>query len=650
MRFWLLWAMAVMAGFGLPAPAAEPAAALDRLLEQENAGRKVREAGVVDDLTYLRRVSVDLNGRIPTDAEIKEFLALSAGTRRAEWADKLLKREQFADRWTVFFGDMFRIRSGSEGGAELLALAHRAVDKGLPYDAMCRQLLSASGKAGLTPEVGFILGDGADPMAMAGVTAQVFMGVRIACAQCHNHPFDVWKRKQFYDLAAYYGKTRRVEHRIKDRLLGVSLNEMAETTILWPPEDKSQGKPRTAVKASFPFPLDEGDGPNKHIARLKELRARQEAEAKAAKKGNTVDDLFNEAESRLDPKTGKDEFDVATEAKLAAKNLNVDKDIYRASVLRTELARLVTDPRNRQFSRNLVNRVWGELLGRGFVNQLDDFREDNPPSHPRTLDYLADEFVANGYDMRWLVRTIVATRAYQRAHLPMSVDPIVRRDSQSAFVAAGVRRMISEAMFDSMVQAGHLFAIKHRPGDNMVKIKTEVREEVPDKKAVPSLTDKKPKKPVVMAGPKTQGAGYDLERSIEVEFPRRPQETRRGHRRGGHEGHVERGNRGHADADGGQDQEGRQVRHPHGRDHHRRQPAFHELDAHGLAGPGGPFPARLRSDRPQHAGRAPRPHAIDAAGADDAQRQADQRGGSGRPAGADLPAPGRRQARSGHGH
>ena len=268
----------------------------------------------------------------------------------AEWADKLLKREQFADRWTVFFGDMFRIRSDSEGGAELLALAHRAVDKGLPYDAMCRQLLSASGKAGLTPEVGFILGDGADPMAMAGVTAQVFMGVRIACAQCHNHPFDVWKRKQFYDLAAYFGKTRRVEHRIKDRLLGVSLNEMAETTILWPPEDKAQGKPRTAVKASFPFPLDEGDGPNKHIARLKELRARQEAEAKAAKKGNTVDDLLNEAESKLDPKTGKDEFDVATEAKLAAKNLNVDKDIYKASVLRTELARLVTDPRNRQFS------------------------------------------------------------------------------------------------------------------------------------------------------------------------------------------------------------------------------------------------------------------------------------------------------------
>jgi len=516
MRFCLVWALIAMTAFALPSSAAEPAAALDRILDQENVGRQVKEAPLVDDLTYLRRVSVDLNGRIPTEAEIKEFLALPAGTRRVEWADKLLKRDEFADRWTVFLGDMFRIRSGSEGGASFLALVHRAVDKGLPYDALCRQLLSASGKAGVTPEVGFILGDGADPMAMAGVTAQVFLGIRIACAQCHNHPFDSWTRKQFYDLAAYYGKSRRVEHRIKDRRLGVYLTEGAETTILWPPEDKAQGKPRSMVKASFPFTL-EGDGPSKHIARLNELRARQEAEALASRKGNTVDDLLAEAEGKL-TKTGKDDFDVGAEAKLAAKNLNVEKDIYKSSQLRAELSKLVTDPRNRQFARNLVNRVWGELLGRGFVNPLDDFREDNPASHPKALDYLADEFVANGYDLRWLVRQVVVSKAYQRGHLPMTVDEALRRDSQAAFVAATVRRMISEAMFDSMVQAGHLFTIKHRPGENLVTMQTQVREEVVDKNAPAKLENKKPGKPVVMAAPATQGTGYDLERSIEVNF------------------------------------------------------------------------------------------------------------------------------------
>lgn len=517
MRFCLVWTLIAMTALALPLSAAEPAAALDRLLDQENAGRTVKEAPLVNDLTYLRRLSVDLNGRIPTEAEIKEYLALPAGTRRTQWVEKLLKRDEFADRWTVFLGDMFRIRSGSEGGASFLALVHRAVDKGMPYDVLCRQLLAASGKAGVTPEVGFILGDGADPMAMAGVTAQVFLGIRIACAQCHNHPFDTWTRKQFYDLAAFYGKSRRVEHRIKDRRLGVSLTEATENVILWPPEDKAQGKPRSVVKASFPFTLEEDDGPSKHIARLKDLRARQEAEALASRKGNTVDDLLAEAEGKLD-KTGKDDFDVAAEAKLAAKNLNVEKDIYKSSELRAELSKMVTDPRNRQFARNLVNRVWGELLGRGFVNPLDDFREDNPASHPKALDYLADEFVANGYDLRWLVRQVVVSKAYQRSHLPMTVDESLRRDSQSAFVAATVRRMISEAMYDSMVQAGHLFNIKHKPGENLVKIQTQVREEVMDKNTPTKLENKKPGKPVVMMAPATQGSGYDLERSIEVNF------------------------------------------------------------------------------------------------------------------------------------
>lgn len=493
---------------------------VDELLARENAERKVQQAPIIDDLAFLRRVSIDLIGRIPTEQEIQRYLALPAGERRTKAIDDLLKRDQFADRWTVFFGDMLRIRSNTDGGASFLAFVHRAIDAGLPYDVMSRQLLSATGKAGLTPEVGFILGDDADPYAMAGITSQVFLGVRIACAQCHNHPFDVWKRKQFYDLAAYFGKTRKVESRIKMRLIGVYLNEAAQTTILWPPEDKAEGKKREPVNAAFPFQLEEGDGPSKHIARLNELRARLEAEAKKNKtRPLTVDDLLSEADDKL--KVGKkDDFDVADEAKRAARNLDVQKDIYKASALRNELARLITDPRNRYFSRNLVNRVWGELLGKGFVNPVDDFREDNPPSHEKTLDYIADEFVASGYDFRTLVRMVVTTQAYQRAHLPQTIPPTLRQESEQAFVAASVRRMVSETMFDSIVQAGHLFSIKHRAGDNMVTVTTLVRETIDmDGKDSKDPKKKVTAKPLAMAGPAMAGgSGYDLERGIEVNF------------------------------------------------------------------------------------------------------------------------------------
>jgi hypothetical protein len=518
MRLRLWGAAGVLLAFVGSATAADPASQVDRLIKEENAGRKITEAPIVDDLGFLRRAYIDTIGRIPTEKEIKAFLALPARDRRRIALDDLTKREQFADRWTVFFGDMFRIRSNADGGAAFLAHVHRALEKDLPYDVLCRQLIAASGKANLTPEVGYILGDEADPMALASVTSQVFLGVRMACAQCHNHPFDVWSRKQFYDLAGYFGNTRRQETRIKMRLLGVYLTEAEQTSIMWPPEDKAKGKPRAAVKASFPFELDKGDGPNKHIARLTAMREKllAEAKAKAAAKKDNIDDLLGNADDKLNKKEGP-------EVGLDKTKLDIEGDLYKASAARAELSKLITDPRNRFFSRNIVNRVWGELLGRGFVNPVDDFKEDNPPSHPKALDYLADEFVASGYDFRWLVRTIQATEAYQRGHLPQTIDATTLHNSLSAFVAATVRRMGSEMLYDSIVQAGHLFAVKHKPGDNMVTVTRTVQEYV-------ELKDgKEPKKPkdlkkddkkmtAMQPKPATTGGGYDLERSIEVDF------------------------------------------------------------------------------------------------------------------------------------
>src|SRR5207249_5408647 len=135
---------------------------------------------------------------------------------------------------------------------------------------------------------------------------------------------------------------------------------------------------------------------------------------------DNIDDLLGEVENKLKGKEGP-------EVGLDKTKLDIEGDLYKASAARAELAKLITDPRNRFFSRNIVNRVWAELIGRGFVNPVDDFKEDNPPSHPKTLDYLADEFVASGFNFRWLVQTIVATEAYQRGHLPQSTDAVALR-------------------------------------------------------------------------------------------------------------------------------------------------------------------------------------------------------------------------------
>src|SRR5262249_2034330 len=145
--------------------------------------------------------------------------------------------ERFTDRWTIFFADMLRLRANAVGGAQATAFVYRALAQGMPYDEMVRQLLVATGKPGSTPEAGFILSDDADPMVLAGATSQVFMGIRIACAQCHNHPFDVWTRDQFYGLAAFFGKVRKMETRVTKVIYST---EVDQTSILWPPEEKAQ--------------------------------------------------------------------------------------------------------------------------------------------------------------------------------------------------------------------------------------------------------------------------------------------------------------------------------------------------------------------------------------------------------------------------
>ena len=428
-------------------------------------GRKISPMPLVDDSVFLRRIYVDLIGRIPTEAEVREFGTWPAKGRREKLIDQLMADDRFSDRWTIFYADMLRLRSQANGGAALIAYVHNAVKSGLPYDEMCRRLIYSNGKAGKVPEVGFILGDDADPLAMASVTSQVFMGVRIGCAQCHDHPFDVWKRRDFYDMAAFYGKTRRFESQLTKI---VYATEADQTTILWPPEGVGPVEERKPIAPRFPFPIDESENTPAYIKRLSATRAAKLAAIPVVDKTPSVDDLLESASDKVAKTTnGKLAEELATaDAKKDIRKIDVSKGLFKPSELREQLAAYVTDPRNRYYSRALVNRVWKTLIGRGFVEPVDDFRADNPAALPEALDYLADEFVASDYDLRTLVRLIVASEAYQRAHAPTDIDEPTRVAMEAQLLATPVRRMYAESLYDSVVTAGHLFEPKHSPGKN----------------------------------------------------------------------------------------------------------------------------------------------------------------------------------------
>ncbi|WP_166828223.1 DUF1553 domain-containing protein [Thalassoroseus pseudoceratinae] len=504
---------------------------LDEVLqaELERGGVDSEPLSPVDDLAYLRRVSVDLIGRIPTGAEIDEYMAWPKSVRRQEVVEKLLQHERFSDRWTAFYADLLRLRSNAEGGAALIAYVHNAVEEGMPYDELARRLISSGGKAGAVPEVGFILGDDADPMALAGITSQVFMGIRISCAQCHDHPFDKWTQKDFYGFAAYFGKTRRQERRINDRVLGVYTTELPQSTVMWPPEGAADTEKRQPMPPVFPISFVEEESRYRPLARLNQLRQKDEAPEPVASNEPSLDDLLagaaKKAERQTDGSLGS--LDVFDEAKNDVRGIDLKAAAYRNSELRAKLAELITDPRNPYFSRSFVNRVWAELVGRGFVEPIDDFSENNPATHPETLAFLADEFVANGFDLRKLVKMIVLSDAYRRSRadgLPEAERLALERN----FQAAPMRRMISEVLYDSIITAGHLFEVKHPEGQNLKTVWKESRltkkpsgNDSIDLAAIQTKPKTNAAMSKTMSGPQAMSSkqsGYDFEKAIEIDF------------------------------------------------------------------------------------------------------------------------------------
>ena len=447
---------------------------IDRHLSVDNKSRELGEiisGQPLDDLAYLRKATVDLIGRIPTFSEIEQYQSWPKSKRRGLLLDRLFEDKGVADRWTIFYADLLRIRSRAEGGNRLLAYVHQSIENNRPWDEMARELIAASGSSGNTPSVGFLLADDSDPMTMAGATAQVFLGVRMACAQCHNHPFDKWRQKQFYELASFFGKTKQVESRLSKKTY---VTEGDEMKVLWPPE-RRKPKERFPVAPKFPFPVEDFSVKPDYLKRLEALRAGEAIALNKHKESEALDALIDSSGGQKGLGIGVEPvaLSVGKQSKEDIRKLDVKGDLYRKSELRRQLAEHVTGPQNRYFARNMVNRIWAELMGRGFYRPIDDFQGE--VTHPRTVDYLCDEFIANGYDLNHLIRLILESDAYAKTALNSDVELADKESSQAAFASGIKRRMLSEVLYDSVVVAGHLQEYKWPKGANVREVERRVR-------------------------------------------------------------------------------------------------------------------------------------------------------------------------------
>ena len=207
--------------FGTPRvlPAAKPVEGpgqIDRLVEQKLAALGLQASGLSADPDFLRRAYLDVIGLLPSPDETRAFLADKNPDKRGKLIESLLQRPEYVDYWTLQWGDILRSSRNVLNDKGLTALNHwirRSVAANKPWNQFARELILARGSMYEDGPANFFRA-ASTPETLAETTAQVFLGVRMQCARCHNHPYEKWKQTQYYKMAAFFARVRTKPRRI----------------------------------------------------------------------------------------------------------------------------------------------------------------------------------------------------------------------------------------------------------------------------------------------------------------------------------------------------------------------------------------------------------------------------------------------------
>jgi hypothetical protein len=410
---------------------------IDRRLFEAMRQAGANPAPGTTDWEFIRRATLDLTGRIPTAERVLQFAADGRPDKRALLVDELLASPAWADKWTMYFGDLFRNTSRTaqvvrydDGRNALYQYIRQALGENRPYNRLATELITAQGANSYQdgalnfPVGGFVTGGPAQDVfdSQTAQVFEVFLGVsHLNCVLCHNGKYhldelSLWgkgfKREQAWQLASHFSRTNLARTRV---------NSGSATPYYWSVQDTR--------RVDYTLNTTFGNRPAR-CAGDEKPAANQPCAAVATVRPQYLDGAS--------PAAGENyrEF-------LAAK---ITGDV--------------------QFSRAIVNYVWAEFFGRGLVhpaNQFDLARQDpdNPPpapwklqaSNPRLLNELAAEFQQNGFDLKWLMRQIAVSDAYQ---LSSRYEAEWRAAWEPLFARKLVRRLWAEEIHDSIAQASNM--------------------------------------------------------------------------------------------------------------------------------------------------------------------------------------------------
>lgn len=375
----------------IPPEATEPALAIDHFLAAEWQARGITPAALCDDRTFVRRVFLDLAGRIPTQEETDAFLKKQSAEKRAALVDQLLAGDEyprvFREVWdALLMGRHSGRREKRRQESGWFDFLETAFKQDRPWNEVVRLMITARAEK---PEdkgaLWFLYERKNEFQQMAEAVAPVIYGTKVDCAQCHDHPLArEIKQGHYWGLVAAFNRSKNVE----------------------------KGTPAVGESAVGGF------------VNFTNLKKESQPAVMMMLTGRTIDEMRPAPDVKQD-----DSADAYIDPAAAVK---VPKFSRRGA-----LAEAATTD-NPLLARSFVNHTWAMLMGRGIVHPVDEMNSKNPPSHPELLDWLAKDFASHRYAPRRLVRAIVLSRGYQLAG-GNSPDP-------AAFAAAAERPLTAETI------------------------------------------------------------------------------------------------------------------------------------------------------------------------------------------------------------
>jgi WD40 repeat protein/mono/diheme cytochrome c family protein len=360
---------------------------IDELVAQKWQRMKIEPSGLCNDEDFVRRIHLDLTGLPPKPEEVTAFLADKRDTRtkRSEVIDKLIGNPDFVEHWANKWADMLQVNSkflGAEGATGLRTWIKQQVSDNTPYDRFAYRIITATGSNKDNPPAAYFK-TVRTAEEISENTTHLFLATRFNCNKCHDHPFERWTMDQYYETASYF----------------------AQVDLKGDPAGKGQtigGSAVEGAKPLFEIVTDKKEGDVLHLRTNKPVAPQ-----------------------------------VPFETELVSKTANTRRE---------QFATWMTSPQNDYFAMSYANRIWGYLTGTGVIEPLDDIRAGNPPSNPELLQYLTNEFIQSGFNVRHLMKIIANSRTY---NLSLATNKW-NEDDKSNYSHAKARRLPAEVLFDSV--------------------------------------------------------------------------------------------------------------------------------------------------------------------------------------------------------